>query len=45
MKVAIVGLGFVGKSLLNGIKDSVEVKTDLIQSLDQISMNFKDFLP
>ena len=26
MKVAIIGFGFVGKSLFNGLKDTVEVK-------------------
>ena len=44
MKVAIVGLGFVGKSLLNGIKDSALVKQidpKLGTNIDEL----KEFLP
>ena len=44
MKVAIIGLGFVGKALLNGIKDSIEVKQidpKLGSSIDEL----KDFSP
>jgi len=44
MKVAIVGLGFVGKSLLNGIKDSVEVK-QIDPKLGSSINELKDFLP
>ena len=44
MKVAIVGLGFVGKSLLNGIKDSVEVK-QIDPKLGSNINELKDFLP
>ena len=44
MKVAIVGLGFVGKSLLNGIKDSVEVK-QIDPKLGSNINDLKDFLP
>tara|TARA_B100000242_G_scaffold271191_1_gene223246 strand:- start:46 stop:894 length:849 start_codon:yes stop_codon:yes gene_type:complete len=44
MKVAIVGLGFVGKSLLNGIKDSIEVK-QIDPKLGSNINELKDFLP
>jgi len=44
MKVAIVGLGFVGKSLLNGIKDSAEVK-QIDPKLGSNINELKDFSP
>ena len=44
MKVAIIGLGFVGKSLLNGIDDSIEVK-QIDPKLGSKINELKDFLP
>ena len=44
MKVAIIGLGFVGNSLLNGLKDTVNVKK--IDPMLGTSINeLKDFSP
>ena len=44
MRVAIIGLGFVGNSLLNGIKDSVEVKK-IDPKLGSETNELLDFLP
>ena len=44
MRVAIIGLGFVGNSLLNGMKDSVEVKK-IDPKLGSEINELIDFLP
>tara|TARA_B100002019_G_scaffold291441_1_gene311635 strand:+ start:889 stop:1737 length:849 start_codon:yes stop_codon:yes gene_type:complete len=44
MKVAIVGLGFVGNSLLNGLKDTVKVK-EIDPKLGTNINDLKDFSP
>ena len=44
MKVAIIGYGFVGKSLINGLKDSVTVKK-IDPKLGTNINELKDFLP
>tara|TARA_B100000575_G_C22975504_1_gene563024 strand:- start:50 stop:898 length:849 start_codon:yes stop_codon:yes gene_type:complete len=44
MKVAIVGLGFVGNSLLNGLKDTVKVK-EIDPKLGTNIHDLKDFSP
>ena len=44
MKVAIIGLGFVGSSLLNGLRDSVKVK-EIDPKLGTNISELKDFLP
>tara|TARA_B100000242_G_scaffold59392_1_gene35404 strand:+ start:49 stop:897 length:849 start_codon:yes stop_codon:yes gene_type:complete len=44
MKVAIIGLGFVGTALLNGLKDTVEVK-QIDPKLGSNINDLKDFSP
>ena len=44
MKVAIIGLGFVGNSLLNGLKDTVQVK-EIDPKLGTNINELKDFSP
>jgi len=44
MKVAIIGLGFVGNSLLNGLKDTVKVK-EIDPKLETNISDLKDFSP
>jgi UDPglucose 6-dehydrogenase len=44
IKIAIIGLGFVGSSLLNGLKDSVEVLR-IDPKLGNKTSDLKDFLP
>lgn len=44
MKVAIIGLGFVGNALLNGLKDTVNVK-EIDPKLETNINELKDFSP